>query len=125
MSYKFKESVPPFDDCEDDPVGILEVASRLGVQDRSVHMMRRRDRLPEPDYDSINGSRAWHWRTILWWAGETGRLYSTSLENEYRVTFGLEPPIVVNGRHLSGLVMRPDPHAEQPKVPANPKKAAG
>jgi hypothetical protein len=124
MAYEFKEPVPPIDSCEDDPVGVLEVASRLGVQDRSVHMMRRRDRLPTPDYDSVNGSRAWHWRTILWWAGETGRLRSKQLETEYRSTFGLEPPIVVNGRHLNGVVTRPDPHKSKPKVPRKPRAAA-
>lgn len=72
-AYEFAEPVPSTDACGE-PVGVLEIAERLGVQDRSVHMMKRRERLPRPDYAQINGSAAWDWRTILWWAGETGRL---------------------------------------------------
>lgn len=117
MAYEFIEPVPPADDLGE-PVGVLEIADRLGVQDRSVHMMKRRDRLPRPDYESINGSNAWHWRTILWWAGETGRLRTKELVHEYRDTFGLEPPIVVNGRHPDGRITRPDPNPGRPRVPA-------
>jgi len=109
MHYTFIEPVPTFDGCEDDPVGVIEIAERLGVQDRSVHMMRRRGVIPAPHYDQINGSRAWEWRTVLWWAGETGRLRNRKLVAEYRKTFGLEPPIVVNGRHPDGVVTRPAP----------------
>ena len=118
MAYQFIEPVPDAaeDTCE--PVGVLEIADRLGVQDRSVHMMIRRDRLPAADFDSINGSRAWNWRTILWWAGETGRLRTRKLVNEYRRTFDLEPPIVVNGKHPNGVIERPDPRPTKPKVPA-------
>lgn len=108
MAYQFIERIPPSDDCGK-PVGVLEVAERLGVQDRSVHMMKRRGRLPAPDYPSVNGSGAWNWRTILWWAGETGRLRSRKLVNEYRNTFDMEPPIVINGRLPDGIVTRPDP----------------
>lgn len=88
MSYTWKNPPPPIEQCDTDPVGVLEIASRLGVLDRSVHMMLRRDRLPAPDYDSVNGSRAWEWRTILWWAGETRRLRSEALCIEYRAVFG-------------------------------------
>lgn len=117
MVYEFLEPVPPTDECGD-PVGVLEIAERLGVQDRSVHMMIRRGRLPVPDYETINGSRAWNWRTILWWAGETGRLRSSQLVQEYWTTFGLAPPIVEpNGRHPSGVVIRPDPTPDRAQVP--------
>lgn len=125
MPYVFHEPVPPADECECGvPVGVLEIADRLGVQDRSVHMMIRRDRLPAPDYESINGSRAWNWRTILWWAGETGRLRTRKLQAEYRITFGLEPPIVVNGRLPDGIVTRPDPKPDKPRTPRRRKVEA-
>jgi hypothetical protein len=116
MHYSFLEPVPTPDGCEDDPVGVIEIAERLGVQDRSVHMMRRRGVLPAPHYDQINGSRAWEWRTVLWWAGETGRLRSRKLKAEYRSTFDLEPPIVVKGH--------PDPDKVITRPPRRKKKAA-
>lgn len=71
-----------------DPVGVIEIADRLGVKDRSVHTWKRRDRLPVPDYPSINGGHAWEWSTILWWAGETDRLYTQRLCIQHVKMFG-------------------------------------
>ena len=39
-----------------------------------------------------NGLRAWEWRKILWWAGETDRLRSPRLLDEYKSVFGHRPP---------------------------------
>lgn len=75
-----------------DPVGVLEMADRLHMKDRSIHMVRRRGQLPRPDYETVNGSRAWEWSTILWWAGETDRLRTPELRQQYRETFGVDPP---------------------------------
>lgn len=58
----------------EDPVGIIEIAERLDYPVRTVHQWNFREVLPPPDYDSVNGGQAWHWRTILRWAGESGRL---------------------------------------------------
>lgn len=74
-----------------DPVGILEIAERLGVPVRTVHTWRYRHALPDPDYTAINGSRAWEWNRILLWAGETGRLRRPEHYEEYRRQTGREP----------------------------------
>ncbi len=119
-TYEFIEPIPalPAGGCPDDPVGVIEIAQRLGVLDRSVHKMIQRGRLPTPDYDSVNGSRAWNWRTILWWAGETRRLNREALRDEYRRTFRLEPPVPrKRARNVPGVIERPDAHPDAPKVP--------
>lgn len=103
------------------PVGVLEMAGRLGIQDRSIHMIRRRGQLPRPDYDNVNGSRAWEWSTILWWAGETGRLRSPELRAEYTARFKLDPPIVTSNRTPRGVVTRPDKREGTPRVPSMAK----
>jgi hypothetical protein len=59
---------------DDTPVGAIEIAERLGVKLMTVHTWLHRKRLPPPDYDSVNGSRAWRWGTIREWAWDTGRL---------------------------------------------------
>ena len=92
MSHEFSVPVPEIDGTE--PVGVAEIAERLGVKDRSVHMWKRRERLPPPDYDSVNGCSAWEWTTILWWAGETDRLRTPQLVKEFRKTFKVDPPKV-------------------------------
>ena len=55
-----------------DPVGVADIAERLGVQTQTVAMWRYRDLLPEPEW-TISGQPAWNWPTIEAWAKETGR----------------------------------------------------
>jgi hypothetical protein len=75
-----------------DIVGAMEMAPRLGVKVKTIHVWLNRDTLPSPDYASINGSRAWDWTNILRWAGETGRCKPGSqLELDYAVAFGAKP----------------------------------
>ena len=76
-----------------DPVGVIEIAHRLGVRDRTVHMWSYRQILPPPDYDSVNGCRAWEWATMLEWAGRTGHIYADGAKTEYASKFGKEPMI--------------------------------
>lgn len=117
MTYEFIEPIPDHAAVEvSDPVGVIEIADRLGVLDRSVHKMIQRGRLPEPDYPTVNGSRAWEWPTILWWAGETRRLSGEELRDEYRRTFRLEPP-VSRKRTPKGATVRPDPTPNIPAIP--------
>lgn len=121
-TYEFREPLPalPDGECETDPVGVIEIADRLGVLDRSVHKMIQRGRLPTPDFDAVNGSRAWEWRTILWWAGETRRLNRETLRDEYRRTFRMEPPVPrKRTRNVPGVTIRPD---ARPDVPAMPTR---
>lgn len=113
----FDEAIPN-EEFECDPVGKLELAERLGVAARSVHMMFHRGSLPEPDWEQINGYRAWNWATILWWAGETGRLRTPELVAQYREMFGMTEPDLEAGRKVGGHWHRKDPHPDKPKVPS-------
>lgn len=74
--------------CE--PVGVLEVAARLGVKDRTVHQWLNRGLMPPDDFGVVNGSRAWNWPTILGWAGVSGRLHGNPLRAEFVAVFGHE-----------------------------------
>lgn len=102
-----------------DPVGAMEMSARLDIQDRSIHMIRRRGQLPVPDY-TVNGSRAWEWSTILWWAGETGRVRTTELRQAYRDMFGVEPLDNPGNRTAPGVLTREDMNADLPPVPSMP-----
>lgn len=119
--YEFRVPLPPLPDgsCDTDPVGVIEIADRLGVLDRSVHKMIQRGRLPRPDYDAVNGSRAWNWRTILWWAGETRRLNRESIRDEYRRMFRTEPPVARKrtAPPVGVIVNGVDAHSDLPMVP--------
>lgn len=126
--YKFLMD-PPARACVADPVGVLEIAARLGVADRTVHMWIHRDNLPPADYDSINGTRAWEWQTILWWAGETDRCRDGALYAEYVRTFGQPPVDQVARRAPSVESKRPvvklvDKHPGKPSKPSVPTKKA-
>lgn len=56
-----------------DPVGIPEIATRLGVERQTVDQWRLRGRLPGPDR-VVGGRPVWAWATIRDWAVGTGRL---------------------------------------------------
>lgn len=110
-----------------DPVGVLEIAPRLDVEDRSVHQWLHRHRLPDADYPSVNGTRAWEWATILWWAGETGRLRTADLVAEYVERFGHQPVAAERTRRMATsaptapIVKLVDKHAGLPSKPSVPK----
>lgn len=55
------------------PVGLVEIADRLGVQRATVDQWRARGLLPEPRW-TVGGRPAWSWLEIAEWATETGRL---------------------------------------------------
>lgn len=99
-----------------DPVGAMEIAERLGMEARSIHMVGRRGQLPEPDF-TVNNSRAWRWAKILWWAGETDRLRLDALCAEYAKTFGHRPPVPRPPRTAPGVNVREDEHPDLPAVP--------
>lgn len=87
-----------------DPVGAKEIAERLGVNARTVHMWKHRDQLPAPDYDRINGTAAWEWETVLRWAGLTGRLVTAELAAAYEELTGEPPTPPRKGGRLPGDV---------------------
>lgn len=55
-------------------LGVSELCEFLGVERSTVHVWGYRKQLPPPDYDSVNGFRAWRRLTIVKWAAQTGRL---------------------------------------------------
>jgi hypothetical protein len=85
-------NVLQFPDVASDPVGTAEIAQRLDVEVSTVHQWRFRNALPPADYESINSNSAWEWRTILHWAGATGRIKpGSSAYASYRSVFGIDP----------------------------------
>lgn len=55
------------------PVGLKEIAGRLGTKRGTVDRWRDRGVLPEPTWPSVGGRPAWRWGLIRDWAIETGR----------------------------------------------------
>lgn len=56
-----------------EPVGLKEIAERLGVAQATADQWRQRGVLPEPVW-VVGGRPAWTWPLIEGWARETGRL---------------------------------------------------
>lgn len=63
-------TVSGMDDC--DPVGIAEIAERLGVKRPTVDIWRTRGVLPDPRWE-VGGRPAWNWPDVLAWARATNR----------------------------------------------------
>ena len=55
-----------------DPVGLAEIAQRLGVARQTVDNWRFRGDLPAPTW-TVGGRPAWDWPVIAAWAQRTGR----------------------------------------------------
>jgi len=55
-----------------DPVGLSDIAERLGVQRKTAVMWRTRGLLPEPRW-TVSGAPCWEWRDIKKWAKASGR----------------------------------------------------
>lgn len=77
-----------FSICE--PVGVPELAERLGVKHTTPHTWMTRGVMPEADW-IVSGNKAWRWGTILRWAGERGRILNPVTMKEYEEVYG-EPP---------------------------------
>lgn len=56
----------------DEPVGLEEVAARLGVERATADKWRTRGVLPQPTW-RVGGRPAWRWAVIVQWTRETGR----------------------------------------------------
>lgn len=58
---------------DDDPVGVVEIADRLGVGRKAVDKWRQRDLgFPAPQW-TVGGRPAWRWEDVERWARATGR----------------------------------------------------
>lgn len=66
-----------YDGEVDDPVGPAEIAERLNVKPKTVHVWKVRGILPAPEW-TVSGVPIWQWRTIRAWAIETKRLDTTA-----------------------------------------------
>lgn len=55
-----------------DPVGIAEIADRLGVKRQTAVMWNYRKLLPAARW-TVSGQPAWDWPDIQKWAEATGR----------------------------------------------------
>ena len=55
-------------------LGLIEIADLLDVDKRTPHAWFYRGLMPEPDHQSVNGSRAWERASVIAWAAKTGRL---------------------------------------------------
>lgn len=78
---------------EDEPLGKKEVAELIGVQDNTIKSLIYKRAMPAADFE-VNGKPAWKRKTILAWAGSTGRARTPELRAEYLAVFGHEalPP---------------------------------
>lgn len=56
-----------------EPVGIVEIAARLGVKRQTVDVWKIRGVLPAPRW-LVGGRPCWLWSDVERWAQETGRL---------------------------------------------------
>lgn len=56
-----------------DPVGIKEIAERLGVPPGTVAVWHHRGLMPKSRHVA-SGKPVWRWATIRKWAEQTGRL---------------------------------------------------
>lgn len=56
-----------------DPVGLSDIADRLGVSRDTTKHWKLRGVLPAPKW-TVSGRPVWDWPTIERWARKTGRL---------------------------------------------------
>lgn len=57
-----------------EPVGLEEIASRLGRPRDTVDKWRARGVMPDPEPTTVGGRPWWRWGVIEQWARDTGRL---------------------------------------------------
>ena len=58
----------------DDPVGLNQIAERLGVPRATVDTWRHRGQLPEPELTLGPRQLLWEWAAVEAWAREAGHL---------------------------------------------------
>jgi ParB family chromosome partitioning protein len=61
------------DEVDADPVGVADIADRLGVKAQTVAQWKLRGLLPAPRW-TVSGMAVWQWADVADWARSTGRL---------------------------------------------------
>jgi predicted site-specific integrase-resolvase len=56
-----------------EPVGLSDIADRLGVAHQTAKQWNLRGLLPPPKW-TVSGRPAWEWKDVEKWARKTGRL---------------------------------------------------
>jgi len=88
-------------------LGFPEMAELLGVSKTTPYLWWHRGLLPDPDYLSVNGNRAWDRETIVQWAALTGRLPPELAEEGVRlVERSVRLPVRRGGREAKALIAR-------------------
>lgn len=64
-----------------DPVGLSDIADRLGVARQTAKQWHLRKELPPAKW-MVSGRPAWDWPTIEKWAKKTGRAPETTTTHE-------------------------------------------
>jgi len=57
-----------------EPVGLREIAERLGVPGQTAKTWNQRKVLPAPGPGTVSGAPWWDWAVVEQWARTTGRL---------------------------------------------------
>jgi hypothetical protein len=104
-------------------VGLQEIAEMLEVNRRTPHAWQYRKLLPPPDYNSINGLKAWNRTTIIEWAARTGRLPSSLREEaqgDVTVPRGGRHAKAENLAALAAAGIIPTDEIAEPEAPETP-----
>ncbi len=75
-----------------DPVGVREIAERLGASRKTVWKWTNQGIFPDAEYPAVNTFPAWEWETVLRWVGDSRRLHHPPARVEYKRRFGQEAP---------------------------------
>lgn len=57
-----------------EPVGLAEIADRLGYPRQTAKTWMQRGVLPDAGPGTVSGAPWWDWAAIVKWADETGRI---------------------------------------------------
>ncbi|MEO1063007.1 MAG: helix-turn-helix domain-containing protein [Actinomycetota bacterium] len=76
----------------DEMITVDDIAERLGVSVATVRMWRNRTHteFPEP-FKRFGVTMVWRWGDVLRWAGQHGRIRTSTARANYQAAFGSSP----------------------------------